>query len=196
MPRTAAGEAKEEGAMKRQLVNQLCLGAAFSIWAAFAGAAAARSAADETLVVPGKSAGKVELGMRPGEVIMALGAPSTRTPERFEYRDRDGKLLFRIFFTDRAVVQIEFTSADLRTREKLSTRHFRKFPSSFRRARLQRQFLNLRYSLKEGGLTFYALNYDSTSERHEPQTIGVVHAGAEPPFDPVGAGGEAGWAER
>jgi hypothetical protein len=166
--------------------------ATLALSGAFVSSASA-SNAEEMLIVPGQSVGKVRLGMSPEQVKSALGEPQTKTAESWEYHPQGAKDLLRVLFAKQVVVQIEFTSHDYHTEDQIDVRNYRKFREQFRRARFQGQFLHLRYSFGKGGLSFFEINYDSTSPTQEPYSLGVVHSGATPAVDPLKGATWADW---
>ena len=162
-----------------------------------AGAVAPDAAQDDRLVVPGRSVGRVRLGMHRREVTQLLGAPAEATGGLLEYHARRGGSRLSVHLAGGRVTQIDFTSPSFRTSEGIGTGTYagRAHAARFRKWMLRWRFANVRYTLRAGGLTFYGLNADSAHEDYPPADIGVVHAGADPPHPALELEGEpnGGW---
>lgn len=152
-----------------------------------AGAAWPPAAQDDRLVVPGRSVGRIHLGMQRREVTELLGAPAEATGSLLEYRARGGGSRLSVHLAGGRVTQIDFTSPSFRTREGIGTRTYasRAHAARFSTWLLRWRFANVRYTLRTGGLTFYDLNADSAHEDYPSTDVGVVHAGANPPHPPL-----------
>ena len=143
--------------------------------------------ADDRLVVPGESVGRIRLGMSRRDVLALLGAPADARGNPLVYRSGRGGNSLQLFFAGERVEQIDFTSAAFHTREGITTRSYGddRHAASFAKWRLRWRFVNLRYTLRSGGLTFYGLNVDSANPDYEVTHLGVVHRGAKPPHQPL-----------
>ncbi|HEU4558212.1 MAG TPA: hypothetical protein VFS20_10195, partial [Longimicrobium sp.] len=152
---------------------------------------------DDRLVVPGRSVGRIGLGMQRREVTALLGTPPEATAELLEYHARRGGNRLSIHLSGGRVTQIDFTSRSFRTRDGIGTRTYADdaHAARFRKWLLRWRFANVRYTLRNGGLTFYGLNVDSAHDDYPAMHVGVVHAGADPPRPALELEGEpnGGW---
>jgi hypothetical protein len=149
------------------------------------------------LIVPGRAVGRIRLGMTRREVVRLLGRPTSTTDDSsLVYLSKQGEST-ELFFSKRRVAQINFTSKSYATREGVNAGNFLydKFGNAFDKWKLKWRFVNIKYTLKSGGLTFYNLNADSADSDHEATFVGVVHAGARAPFEPLSLDGapNGGW---
>ena len=186
----------------RRAARLLCAALATGVLGAGTVAAAgaepsAAAAQDDRLVVPGRSVGRIRLGMHRREVTALLGAPTGATAGLLEYRTRRGGNRVSVHLASGRVTQIDFTSPSFRTREGIGTRTYsdRGHAARFAKWLLRWRFANVRYTLRSGGLTFYGLNVDSAHEDYPSVNIGMVHAGANPPHPALVLEGEpnGGW---
>ena len=116
----------------------------------------AARAADDRLVVPGESVGRIRLGMSRRDVLALLGASADARGNPLVYRSGRGGNSLQLFFAGERVEQIDFTSAAFHTREGITTRSYGddRHAARFAKWRLRWRFVNLRYTLRPGGLTF------------------------------------------
>jgi hypothetical protein len=142
-------------------------------------------APDDQRIVPGESVGRIRLGMTRAEAVALLGAPADPRGDPLVYRSARGGNRLEIHLADGRVEQIDFTSPAFRTREGIGTASYadERFEARFARWKLRWRFLNVRYNLRSGGLTFYALNADSAHPDYAPAHVGVVHRGSKPPHE-------------
>lgn len=163
-----------------------------------AGAGEPTAVQDDRLVVPGRSVGRIQLGMHRREVTALLGTPPEATADLLEYHASRGSNRLSVHLAGGRVTQIDFTSPSFRTRDGIGTRTYADdaHAARFRKWLLRWRFANVRYTLRTGGLTFYGLNVDSAHEDYPSLDVGVVHAGAGPPRPPLALEGEpnGGWA--
>jgi hypothetical protein len=150
----------------------------------------------DRLVVPGESVGRVRLGMTRREVLALLGTP-TESGDPLVYRARRGGHRLQVYFAGGRVEQIDFTSPAFQTRDGIGTRsyHEDRYAARFAMWRLRWRFVNLKHTLRPGGLTFYGLNVDSANPDYTVTYVGVVHRGAKPPHEALELQGEpeGGW---
>ena len=182
------------GLLRALVAGGLCV-AAVAASGAWRRAAAAHEPAD-WLVVPGESVGKIRLGMPRAEVLALLGTPREARADLLVYRARRGGNRLQVYFAEGRAVQIDFTSASFRTREGISVRNYADAHAArFAKWMLRWRFVNLRYTLRSGGLTFYGLNVDSAHPDYASVHVGVVHRGAAPPHPALALDGEpdGGW---
>lgn len=144
------------------------------------------AAKDDCLIVPGRSLGRISLGMDRAAVLSALGKPAAGSGDSLTYRaEKEGHTL-TIHLKEGRVIQVDFTSPSFRTRDGLGIASHEEpaFASLFNKWMMRGRFFNARYTLKTGGLTFYHLNCDSAGNPDFPyRATGSVHGGAEPPLD-------------
>lgn len=149
------------------------------------------------LVVPGVSVGKITLDMTRGKVISLLGKPTSENDESIEYKSKKTQESITIYFVKDKAVQIDFTSGSYKTEKGISTKNFteNKFAKYFDTYKLKWRFVNLRYSFKKKGLTFYSLNADSADEDYPPYYVGIIHKGYKPLFEALSMDDEknGGW---
>lgn len=182
-----------------RVTRPACIALAAGLLGAVPAAGAGESPAvqDDRLVVPGRSVGRIQLGMHRREVTALLGTPAEATADLLEYRASRGTNRLSVHLAGGRVTQIDFTSPSFRTREGIGTRTYADdaHGARFRKWLLRWRFANVRYTLRTGGLTFYGLNVDSAHEHHPSIDIGVVHAGADPPRPALELDGEpnGGW---
>lgn len=179
---------------RRQFLGSLLLaiGAGFSVNARTAYGA---SVSEDVLIVPGKSVGRVSIGMSPEKVEEVLGPPTKSQPGYWtEYKN--GSDVMHVFFIDGSVNEIRFNSKKFRTADGLSLANLtqKRWHDRFEYGRLQIKFMNTRQILKSGGLAMYRINLDATPGI-PVEYSGLVYAGAQPKHQPVQYAGEAdgGW---
>jgi len=131
-------------------------------------------------------------------MIGLLGQPTRETSDgSLVYQAKQGGNKTEIFLAAGQVAQINFTSKTFNTKDGVNTRNFldHKFAHAFAKWKLAWRFVNIKYSLKSGGLTFYNLNADSADSEFEVQYVGVVHRGLNPVYEVLSLEGEpnGGW---
>jgi len=176
------------------LAGSLCV-AGVAASGAWMRAAAADQPADQ-LVVPGESVGRIRLGMARAEVLALLGTPENPLENPLVYRARRGGNRLQVYFAEGRAVQVDFTSPSFRTREGITVRNYAgAHAARFAKWMLRWRFVNVRYTLRSGGLTFYGLNVDSADPDYASTHIGVIHRGAAPPHPALELDGEpdGGW---
>lgn len=157
--------------------------------------------ANDYLIAPGLSVGRIRLGMSKKEVIALLGKPDNESNDStMVYAPKSLNETEILFVTDKAI-QISFRSPRYAGRAGVSTANFteKAYGDGFKRFRISWRFENLKYSCKSGGLTFYNLNADSPDGNadYPAQFVGIVHAGGDPVKQPLYLIGEknGGWKE-
>jgi hypothetical protein len=139
------------------------------------------------MIVPGKSLGKIKLGMAKKEVIALLGNPHKLEKEQqatvITYQSRKTGNLVALYLEADKVNQIHFTSSAYATQEGITTQNCSEHKPLFNAWKLPVRFVNLKYSLKQGGLTFYNLNADSAHPDYPVTYWGVVHRGQQPRYE-------------
>lgn len=141
---------------------------------------------NDYLIVPGKSLGKISLSMERDQVSKTLGNPAERTDKYFKYKSSKSADFVKIYFKEGRVAQIDFTSPSFLTKGGNGVKNHEdpKFDSLFDKWIFRWRFINLKFTLKSGGLTFYDLNCDSADNPDYPNwSYGVVHPGKAPLFD-------------
>ncbi len=142
------------------------------------------------LAVPGKSLGAIALGMSASDLLAKEGEPKSRTTvelggQEIEVWDyvkggQSGQKSFRALVSKaQGVVQVETSSVTYRTDRGLGLSNFTnpKYASLFDRWQEnthERQ--GIRYSLKEGGLSFYVADLGNPEAASERRVL-VVHRG-------------------
>jgi hypothetical protein len=156
---------------------------------------------DDLLIVPGKSVGRVRLGMTREQVVALLGAPQEESKSEngitnaLTYRSKPAKHTINIDFDNGRVSQIDFTSQAYKTSEGIGVGDFESAKNTkFFDRYIIRAPLGTRYLWKSGGLAFYHLNIDSVNPEHESVALGVVYTGHRPGIEPQSEGGpDNGW---
>lgn len=131
-------------------------------------------------------------------VLKLLGKPTERTPQpSWVYWSTKTKNQIEVHFERGRVIQIDFTSPIYQTRDGLTVQTVGNRPnqSDIRAWRIPWRFVNLKFSLRIGGLTFYCLNADSADPEYPVRYIGVVHKGTNPKREALSTVGEPnnGW---
>ena len=152
---------------------------------------------EDLLVVPGKSLGKVSLGMAVAKVENALGKPDKEQPGNWVEYARPGDKV-DIFFIDGAASEIRFNSKKYKTVDGLSLSNWndKRWRDRFDYARMQTKFMNARMCLKSGGFAIYRLNIDGSTD-YPLQTMALIYGTEHPVHQPRMYMGEAdgGWEE-
>ncbi len=149
------------------------------------------------IIVPGRSLGNTKIGESKAEVLKRLGKPSQIDEDCFRYHSKDKKQYVEIHFNKGKVEEIKFTSSSFDTIEGINIKNFSeaKFNDQFDKWKFQWRYIQLRYTLKTGGLTFYAMNVDvpSDNEEYSSYYIGIVHSGKNPKYEPISGGNWEKW---
>jgi hypothetical protein len=138
------------------------------------------------LIIPGRSLGKIQLGMKKEEVLKLLGKPSEQTPKpSLIYRSKSTNNYIEMHLIKSEVQQIDFTSNAYKTEGGIDVNNYAddEFKKIFFKWRIPLRFINLKYTLNSGGLTFYIINADSADSEFPPTTIGVIHPGLKPKYE-------------
>jgi len=153
------------------------------------------------LIVPGKSCGKIFLGMSKDDVTKLLGAPTKKIaavtaeePEVWSYEAKDNWL--HILFAGNRVAQIDFTSPSFKTEEGFATdlKKVEESKNSFALSQISGRFENQKYQYNRGGLSFYAIGAENGNDDRATK-IGTVHRGSRPINEAFAVGDEPnnGW---
>jgi hypothetical protein len=138
-------------------------------------------------IVPGKSLGKIRLGMTTKEVVTLLGNPGKTVKEQqatlITYQSKKSGNQVGLYLEAGRVVQIHFTSPAYATQEGITTLNCSEHKPLFTAWQLPVRFLNLKYTRNGGGLTFYNLNADSGDPAYPVSYWGVIHAGPQPRYE-------------
>lgn len=133
-------------------------------------------------IIPGKSLGTIHIGMSKADLFNVLGKPATEEQGSVVYRSKNNKDYLKIYLSGNKVSQIQFTSPAFRTVEGMTTHNYGmdRYDGKFDKYLLRWRFANIKYVLKDGGLSFYTLNADSVNDDYPVISIGAVYAGKTP----------------
>jgi hypothetical protein len=138
-------------------------------------------------IVPGKSLGKIRLGMTTKEVVALLGNPGKTQKEQqatlITYQSKKSGNQVGLYLEADRVVQIHFTSPAYATQEGITNLNCSEHKPLFTAWQLPVRFLNLKYTRNGGGVTFYNLNADSGDAAYPVSYWGVIHAGPQPRYE-------------
>jgi hypothetical protein len=144
----------------------------------------------DCLIIPGVSLGKIKLNMDVKEVYDILGTPSQKDGELIIYDSKKEENYIGIFLTDNKVSEIIFKSPTFETADgdridacsnvELNIEQYNAW-------KFQWLLMQVRYTLKDGGLTFYTFNVDSADDNmeHPRNSIGILHEGENPDYTPI-----------
>lgn len=142
------------------------------------------------LIIPGVSLGKIKLNMDVEEVYKILGTPSQMDSESITYYSKNKKNYIQISLIENKVSEIIFTSPSFETvdGDKIDTDNNLKLNiEQYNAWKFQWLLMQIRYTLKNGGLTFYTFNVDSADDNteHARNSIGILHEGESPEYTPI-----------
>lgn len=142
------------------------------------------------LIIPAVSLGKIKLNMDVEEVYKILGLPSQKDSESITYYSKNKKNYIQIFLIENKVSEIIFTSPSFETvdGDKIDTDNNLKLNiEQYNAWKFQWLLMQIRYTLKNGGLTFYTFNVDSADDNteHYRNSIGILHGGKSPEYTPI-----------
>jgi hypothetical protein len=137
------------------------------------------------LIVPGKSIGKIALGMAKDEVTRLLGKPTNSDENQMTYKS--SKNYINLLLNNQVVKQIEFTSPSFSTSEGINTGNFDEKIDLFNVFEFQWRFLQIRYELKQGGLAFFTFNAGVPDDNTEYQQYakGYIYDGQQIYEEPI-----------
>ncbi|WP_239615519.1 hypothetical protein [Cohnella mopanensis] len=140
---------------------------------------------NDYLIVPGRSVGKISLGMSKKEVTKLLGKPSEADESQMTYKSAKNSITLEL--DNNVVRQIEFTSSSFSTAEGINLSNFQQLDDGFAISQFQWRFLQLRYGWEEGGLTFFSFNADVPDDNEEYQSYvrGYVYEGRQMFEEPI-----------
>ncbi|MEI7638327.1 MAG: hypothetical protein WCJ37_13545 [Syntrophus sp. (in: bacteria)] len=147
----------------------------------------AKASETDYLIVPGKSVGKMRIGMSKMEVLKLLGKPTDQDKTFLLYKAKRNDDTLKIYLSNSRVAQIEFKSAYFRTADGISTANYNNDNNAgkFNKFLLQWLFINSRYVHKEGGLSFYRSNVNSMNDDYPTVTLCIVYKGTKPFHEPL-----------
>ncbi|MBX9670717.1 MAG: hypothetical protein K2X93_24160 [Candidatus Obscuribacterales bacterium] len=127
------------------------------------------------LIVPARSVGPIALGMPVSAAKQILGKP-TSTDDDFLAFNKKG---ISILAKDGKVSEIVFDSKRFSTKDGLSLSTYDQPAKykSFTHWKLPWRFMNLKHTLKSGGLSVFETNVDSGDDEYESRVYGVVFSG-------------------
>jgi hypothetical protein len=141
------------------------------------------------LINPGVSLGKIKLNMKAKEVYKIFGIPSKKDSESITYYSKNKKNYIKIYLKKNKVSEIIFTSPSYETidGDKIDTdKNVKLNIKQYNAWKFQWSLMQIRYSLKNGGLTFYTFNVDSEDDTEHPRnSIGILHKGKNPKYTPI-----------
>ncbi|MBB3111848.1 hypothetical protein FHS18_003916 [Paenibacillus phyllosphaerae] len=137
------------------------------------------------LIVPGQSIGKIALGMTQGEVLAILGRPTETGNDELIYRS--ARNYIRIAMESGIVKQVEFSSPAFATAEGIDLGNYGDSADAFDVKQYWRNYMQLRYDLAEGGLTFIRFNAGMPADNgeYEQYVRGYLYAGKKMFNDPI-----------
>ncbi len=147
----------------------------FTLTGMIAGASGAQDEAH--LVVPGKSIGKITLGMTEHSLLDAMGKPTTTDksmPDFAVYTYKGTKHDLIVLLNKGKVQEVNFDSPSFKTKDGLSISRMWK-DKRLKRSLIQWRHANYRFELEGGGLTFYNLNADSPDPEYPQTKFAVLH---------------------
>lgn len=148
------------------------------------------------LIMPGKGLGKIQLDMTHKQVVALLGNPGKRHRDEpadvLTYQSKKSGNQVVLYLVAGRVTQIHFTSPSYQTAGGVTAQNYAEHPDLFTAWKLRGRFVNLKYTRKGEGLTFYNLNADSAHPEYPPVHWGVIHKGAQPRFEVFYLLGEPG----
>lgn len=142
------------------------------------------------LIIPGVSLGKIKLNMDVKQVIEILGNPSKKNSESITYYSKNKKNYIQIFLIEDKVSEVIFTSSSFETidgdRIDINS-NLEVNADKYNAWKFQWLLMQIRYTLKEGGLTFYTFNVDTADDNseHPRSSIGILHKGKSPQYTPI-----------
>lgn len=137
-----------------------------------------KTASENSLIVPGKSVGKIAIGMPGSNVRKLLGKPTLDHDDYLEFHKKG----ISVLLNKGKVTEIVFHSKKFATKDGLSLANYdadNRY-KKFEHSKLPWRFMNLKHDLKSGGFDIFATNIDSGDPEYEPSVYGVVFAGAKP----------------
>ena len=150
----------------------------------------------DQLIVPGKSVGRISLGMSRKDVNSVLATPEEATKNCDIYWSDSKKNFLFVWYTPQSkVYEIMFSSPFFKTADGLGIVNFELSTDKFLCGRLQWRFINLRYLLRTGGFGVYSLNIESENPEYYNWEIGVIYEGNVPTKQPLSRDdlNETGW---
>jgi hypothetical protein len=140
----------------------------------------------DLLLVPGKSVGKIKLGMTQVQVRKLLGKPTKIDGSELSYKSTKNEVVIYLNKKN-TVAQIEFTSSSFATADRMTTKNFENYGKKFNKYEFQWRFLQQRYMWKDGGLSFFTFNADVPDDNPEysRSTRGYVYAGKTMFAEPI-----------
>lgn len=155
------------------------------------------------LIIPGKSVGKINLGMRMGTVENLLGKPASLCETEdgnfqvAQYVSKTTGNLLEIYYDQEVVSEIQFTSKAYHTADGVSLATYDSPPyrDRFSKWKINTRFVQTKYVLTTGGFSCYGLNVDSDHPDYPVAYWGVVHDDMSPFNEPFALFGEenGGW---
>ncbi len=127
------------------------------------------------LIVPAKSVGPIALGMPVAAAKQILGTPTRIEDDLLVFNKKGISILSK----DGKVSEIMFDSGKFLTKDGLSLSTYDQ-PSNYKTFthwKLPWRFMNLKHTLKSGGLSVFETNVDSGDDEYEPRVYGVVFSG-------------------
>ena len=141
------------------------------------------------IIVPGKSIGKIALGMTSEEVKKLLGKPTTDDEYQMIYKS--SKNYIRMSLNHQIVKQIEFTSSAFSTVEGINIKNYEDKSDLFDVSEFRWRFLQIRYEFKHGGLAFFSFNADlpdDNTEEFQHYVRGYIYGGPMMYEEPISDG--------
>ncbi|MDQ0885861.1 hypothetical protein QFZ81_000949 [Paenibacillus sp. V4I9] len=140
---------------------------------------------NDYLIIPGKSVGKISLGMTKDDVIKLLGNPTNTLDNQLIYKST--KNFLSLYLKSSVVKQIEFTSPSFSTKDGVNTGNFENNHDHFTELEFQWRFLQLRFDWDQGGLSFFTFNADVPDDNKEYQryTRGYIYEGQHMYEEPI-----------
>jgi hypothetical protein len=154
----------------------------FTLMVAVFMATAAFAISPDKLIVPGKSVGKIKLGVSEAEVLKLLGKPSEEKSEEpgevtLTYQSPTGKNTLMIYIFQGAVNEIYFNSPSFKTSDGLCSSIVRNYPANkqLKISVIEGRFNEYRFQLRSGGLTFFEITEEGANQSPMTEDFGVVH---------------------
>ncbi|MGV2885937.1 hypothetical protein [Paenibacillus taichungensis] len=145
---------------------------------------------NDNLIVPGKSIGKLFLGMTKSEVTKTLGKPTAIEDGVMTYSS--SKNYIKLYFKDQILKQVEYTSPSFSTADDISINNFQERGKDFDIKGFQWRFLQVRYDSIRGGLSYFVMNADvpDDNEEYSKSVVGYLYEGYTMFEEPIS---EAKW---
>jgi hypothetical protein len=149
-----------------------------------------KASQNDNLIVPGKSIGKLFLGMTKSEVTKTLGKPTAIEDGVMTYSS--SKNYIKLYFKDQILKQVEYTSPSFSTADGISINNFQERGKDFDIKGFQWRFLQVRYDSIRGGLSYFVMNADvpDDNEEYSKSVVGYLYEGYTMFEEPIS---EAKW---